>query len=63
MRKTEDPHTCSETKNKIPMQYIILMGQLIYLLQWIVNSTSWEEGVLQEFDRHEVNLKVKSFGL
>jgi hypothetical protein len=63
MQKTEDPQTCSETNNKIPMQYVMLMGQMSYLLQWMINSTSWERGELQDFDRQEIRLKCKSITL
>ena len=60
MRKTEDPQTCSETNNNIPMQYIILLGQIANLMQWVVNSTSWDEGVLRDFDHAEVKRKCKT---
>lgn len=60
MRKTEDPHTCRETNNNIPMQYVILMGQIAYLLQWIINSQSWSDGILHEFDRIEIKNKLKA---
>jgi len=60
MTKTEDPQTCSEINSKIPMQYIMLLGNMLYLMQWIINSTSWEEGILQEFDKFEVGLKCNS---
>lgn len=59
MHKTEDPKTSTEINNNIPMQYLILMGQMSYILQWIINSTSWEEGSLKQFDRDEINRKLK----
>ena len=63
MSKKEDPKTCTESNNNIPMQYVILMGNMIYLLQWMINSTSWNEGLLKDFDKLEINRKVKLFGL
>ena len=60
MQKTEDPKTQTETNNNIPMQYVMLVGRIIDLLQWIINSYSWEHGVLKEFDRFEVVNKLKS---
>ena len=61
MQKSEDPKTSRETHNNIPMQYVALLGHMTYLMQWIVNSTSWKLGELQEFDRFEVNRKAKHF--
>ena len=61
--KSEDPETSREINNNIPMQYIMLLGQMSYLMQWIVNSTSWKEGELQDFDAFEVNRKIKNFGV
>lgn len=63
MRKSENPHTCMETNNKIPMQYIMLIGQMAGLLQWITNSTSWDLGELQDFDAVEVRNKCKHITL
>jgi hypothetical protein len=63
MQKSEDPHTSMETHSKIPMQYIMLMGQMAYLFQWIVNSTSWDLGILQGFDKQEIRIKCKGITL
>lgn len=63
MQKTEDPKTSKETKNNLPMQYVMLMGQMSYLLQWMINSVSWERGELQDFDRREINMKSKMLKL
>lgn len=59
MSKTEDPRTSMETNNQVPMQLVSMLGHLVGLAQWIVNSTSWREGTLQDFDRREINLKSK----
>jgi hypothetical protein len=63
MQKTEDPLTCMETTNKVPMQYIMLMGKMTYLLQWMVNSASWDFGILQDFDKREIRIKCKGITL
>jgi len=60
LQKSEDPKTQKETHNNIPMQYVHLMGKMSYLLCWIVNSTSWDLGELQEFDRFEIDLRIKN---
>ena len=60
MQKSEDPQTSRETHNNIPMQYVIMLGQMTALMQWIVNSTSLDIGELQDFDRFEVNKKSKN---
>jgi len=59
MQKTEDSKTFRETKSNIPMHYIILMGQISYLLQWMINSESWENGELKDFDIREIREKCK----
>ena len=59
-QKSEDPKTKSEQHNNIPMQYVALMGKISYLLGWMVNSTSWDLGELQEFDRFEIDLRIKN---
>ncbi len=61
LRKSEDPKTQTEKHNKIPMQYVTLMSHMLYLLQWISNSTSWGLGELKDFDQHEIKLKIKGF--
>jgi len=63
MQKSEDSKTSKETTNNLPMQYVMLMGQMSYLLQWMINSVSWERGELQDFDRQEINLKSKMLRL
>lgn len=63
MQKSEDPQTCTEINNNIPMQYVQLLGKMSYLIQWIINSTSWEKGQLQEFDAFEIRLKSKTITL
>jgi hypothetical protein len=60
MKKSEDPKTSRETHNNVPMQYVMLLGKISYLLQWIVNSTSWEKGELKDFDQREVSMKCDS---
>ena len=60
MQKSEDPNTQTETHNNIPMQYVSLMGKISYLLAWMVNSTSWRLGTVQDFDKFEINLRTKN---
>jgi len=60
MQKSEDPKTLSETHNKIPMQYVALMGKISYILAYIVNTTSWRVGELQEFDQFEIKQRIKN---
>jgi len=52
-----------ETENNLPGQYIFLMRDLMGILQWMVNSTSWDLGVLQEFDKFEIKTKLKGLRL
>jgi len=59
MNKSENPKTQTEIHNNIPYQYVSLIGHMTYLLQWITNSTSWELGQLQDFDRDEIRRKSK----
>lgn len=59
LQLSENPKTCREMHNNIPMQYVSMLGHMSGLIQWIVNSTSWEKGILQDFDKVEVNLKAK----
>ena len=63
LQKSEDPKTLKETHNNIPMQYVSLMGKMSYLLCYMVNSTSWNLGELQEFDRFEIKQRIKNLHL
>jgi len=60
MHKMEDPSAQKETENNIPYQFVSLIVHMSYVLQWITNSTSWELGELQDFDRDEIRLKLKN---
>lgn len=48
-----------ETHNNIPVGYVQMMVQMTAIMQYMVNSTSWAEGDLKPFDKHEINLKLK----
>lgn len=63
MSKMEDPKTGRDTSNNIPMQYVLMMGRMIDLLQWMINSVSWDEGILQEFDKIEIKNKLSVMGV
>jgi len=63
MQKTEEPKTCRETCNNIPMQYVMMLGHMANLMQWMINSTSWEKGTLHDFDAREIRLKSKHITL
>ena len=48
-----------ETHNNIPVGYLLIMLRMVGIMEYMVNSTSWDEGDLKPFDKHEVNLKLK----
>ena len=56
--KTERPGIKKSVN--MPYQYIDMLIDIIGTLQWIVNSTSWDEGELYDFDAFEVKYKLKN---
>ena len=52
-----------EKNNNLPIPYIRLLQSIVPILQWIVNSTSWEEGKLFDFDKYEVNKVIEKLKL
>jgi len=48
-----------EINNNLPRDYLYLMSRMTDLLQWMVNSKSWEIGESQDFDKAEVRKKLK----
>ena len=44
----------------IPNQYIDTFIDIIGTLQWMINSTSWNEGELYKFDSFEIEEKLKN---
>jgi hypothetical protein len=57
--KQETPYTSIETQKNISMTYMILISHMSNLLQWIVNSTSWRDGKIHDFDIDEIRSKCK----
>ncbi len=55
--RTEGPNRVQE-KDKLPMQYLNVMIGVSEILCHMVNSTSWEEGELFEFDRIEIKRRL-----
>ncbi len=59
MNKIEIPREI-ERNNNLPMAYVRLLVRLSNVLQWVVNSTSWQEGgELHLFDKMEVKDMLK----
>jgi len=48
---------------KVPINYIFMLRTMAEIAQYIVNSTSWKLPKLQDFDRDEINRKVKMLKL
>ena len=48
-----------EIHNNIPRDYLYLMGFMAGILSHMVNTTSWDIGETQEFDRAEINRRLK----
>ena len=44
----------------MPPQYVDMLIDIIATLQWMINSTSWEEGELYNFDATEIKSKLKN---
>jgi hypothetical protein len=49
-----------EVRGVLPPKYVDFMIDVAGLLQWIVNSKSWKDGELHDFDLHEVRRKLKA---
>lgn len=48
-----------EINNNIPRDYLYLISRITDLLQWMVNSISWENGQSAKFDVDEIKQKLK----
>lgn len=49
----------SEDAERIPPKYIDFLIDNIGLLQWIINSQSWEDGEMHDFDLYEAKRKLE----
>jgi len=58
VQKDEDPIGVNK-ENKLPYRYVTLFYQMACAMQYMVNSTSWKIGELKDFDRDEINRKLK----
>ncbi len=57
--KTEDLDDFNkQTKDNLPMKYIHVMISMSNILCHMVNSTSWREGELFDFDRIEIKKRL-----
>jgi len=48
---------------KVPIRFVFWLRDIANIMQYIVNSTSWETGKLEDFDKDEINRKVKMLKL
>lgn len=55
--KTEDPVKHQKVDN-LPMSYVHVLQAMTQIMCHMVNSTSWEEGELYEFDRIEIKRRL-----
>ena len=55
--KTEDPIKHQKLDN-LPMSYVHVLWAMAQIMCHIVNTTSWEEGELYEFDRTEIKQRL-----
>jgi len=46
------------TKDQMPTQYVHVMIDVAAIMCYMVNSTSWREGELFDFDRDEIKRKL-----
>jgi hypothetical protein len=53
----DEKEYCKEMN--IPLSFAINMRIIGGIFQYMVNSTSWREGKLLDFDKHELNSKMK----
>jgi hypothetical protein len=45
--------------NKISPEFIETLAELAATIQWIINSTSWQEGKKHDFDKTEIKHKLE----
>ncbi len=55
--KEEDPIKHQKADN-LPMSYVHILQAMAQIMCHMVNSTSWEEGELYEFDRIEIKRRL-----
>jgi len=55
--KEEDPIKHQKADN-LPMPYVHILIAMTQIICHMVNSTSWEEGTLHEFDRIEIKARL-----
>jgi len=55
--KEEDPVKHQKADN-LPMPYVHILQAMAQIMCHMVNSTSWEEGELHEFDRVEIKQRL-----
>ncbi len=55
--KIEDP-VKHQKKDNLPMAYVHILQAMTQIMCHMVNSTSWEEGELHEFDRIEIKRRL-----
>jgi hypothetical protein len=58
--KIRDDEEGSQQSRRIPTQYIDMLIDVVATLQWMINSTSWKEGKLHNFDAYEIKHKLKN---
>jgi hypothetical protein len=58
--KKRDDEEGSQQSRRIPTQYIDMLIDVVATLQWMINSTSWKEGKLYNFDAYEIKHKLKN---
>jgi len=59
-RRIERREATVKKTSTIPTQYIDFLIDVINTIQWLVNSTSWREGELYDFDTIEIENKIKN---
>ena len=59
VNKSEPEHTPAAQRDNIPMKYVHLLIDMSNIMCHIIHSTSWEIGELQEFDRFEIERRLK----
>ena len=56
--KWEEP-VGTNKKNNIPHSYLLMMCHMAGIMAYMTNSTSWQTGKLEPFDKFEINRKLK----
>ena len=59
INKSEPENTPAAQRDNIPMEYVHLFIDIANTMCHIIHSTSWREGELQEFDRAEIEKRLK----